>query len=88
MPDEQEHEQLRVGHLLALMGGGKGVFDSSVPALVFIVVRLFTDLNTGIVAAVVAPDRSAWARSSSLCTSSSSAVSRWRARLMRDTPKG
>lgn len=52
MPDEQE--QLRVRHLLALMGGGKGVFDSSVPALVFVVVRLLSDLDTGIVAAVVA----------------------------------
>ncbi|MCU1599936.1 MAG: hypothetical protein JWO22_645, partial [Frankiales bacterium] len=28
-------EPLHVKHFLALMGGGKGVFDSSVPALVF-----------------------------------------------------
>jgi hypothetical protein len=36
------------------MGGGKGVFDSSVPAIVFIVVRLLSDLNTGVIAAVAA----------------------------------
>ncbi|MCW2672263.1 MAG: hypothetical protein JWP14_852 [Frankiales bacterium] len=47
-------EQLKVGHFLALMGGGKGVFDSSVPAVVFIVVRLLSDLNTGVIAAVAA----------------------------------
>ncbi|MCU1623835.1 MAG: hypothetical protein JWL79_2680 [Frankiales bacterium] len=47
-----DSEELRVGHFLALMGGAKGVFDSSVPAVVFIVVRLLSDLNTGIVAAV------------------------------------
>src|SRR5437879_10299588 len=36
------------------MGGGKGVFDSSVPAIVFILVRLASDLNTAVVAAVAA----------------------------------
>jgi hypothetical protein len=49
-----DSEELRVGHFLALMGGAKGVFDSSLPAVVFIVVRLLSDLNTGIVAAVAA----------------------------------
>jgi hypothetical protein len=48
-----DSEQLHVRHFLALMGGGKGVFDSSVPALVFIGVRLGSDLNTAVVAAVV-----------------------------------
>lgn len=47
-----DSEQLHVRHFLALMGGGKGVFDSSVPALVFVAVRLFSDLNTAVVAAV------------------------------------
>jgi hypothetical protein len=47
-------EPLHVKHFLALMGGGKGVFDSSLPAVVFIVVRLLSDLNTGVVAAVAA----------------------------------
>ena len=47
-------DQLHVRHFLALMGGGKGVFDSSLPALVFIGVRLVSDLNTAVVAAVVA----------------------------------
>ncbi len=55
MPDQPpSSEPLHVKHFLALMGGGKGVFDSSVPALVFIAVRLVADLNTGVVAAVVA----------------------------------
>src|SRR3954471_23900703 len=36
------------------MGGAKGVFDSSLPALVFIGVRLASDLNTAVVAAVAA----------------------------------
>ena len=49
-----DSEQLHVRHFLALMGGGKGVFDSSLPALVFIGVRLVSDLNTAVVAAVVA----------------------------------
>jgi hypothetical protein len=45
---------LSVKHFLALMGGGKGVFDSGLPAVVFILVRLVSDLNTGIIAAVAA----------------------------------
>ena len=47
-----EQHDLRVGHFLALFGGVKGVFDSSAPALVFIGVKLLSDLNTAIVAAV------------------------------------
>jgi hypothetical protein len=47
-------DQLHVRHFLALMGGGKGVFDSSLPALVFVGVRLVSDLNTAVVAAVAA----------------------------------
>jgi hypothetical protein len=47
-------EPLHVKHFLALMGGGKGVFDSSLPAVVFIAVRLFSGLDTAVVAAVVA----------------------------------
>ena len=54
MPEEPSTEPLSVKHFLALMGGGKGVFDSSVPALVFVVVRLLADLNTAVVAAVAA----------------------------------
>lgn len=45
---------LSVRHFLTLFGGVAGLFDSTVPALVFIVVKLVSDLNTGIVAAVVA----------------------------------
>ncbi|MCW2542545.1 MAG: hypothetical protein JWM40_97 [Frankiales bacterium] len=54
MADAPEHHDLSVKHFLALFGGGKGLFDSSVPAIVFIVVKLASDLNTGIIAAVVA----------------------------------
>ena len=53
MPEPAD-EPLQVRHFLALMGGGKGVFDSSVPAVVFIAVRLLADLNTAVAAAVVA----------------------------------
>lgn len=45
---------LSVRHFLDLFGGVAGLFDSTVPALVFIVVKLVSDLNTGIIAAVVA----------------------------------
>ncbi|MFN2540245.1 MAG: DUF3159 domain-containing protein [Mycobacteriales bacterium] len=51
---EQPSEALHVKHFLALMGGGKGIFDSSLPAVVFILVRFASDLNTGVLAAVVA----------------------------------
>ncbi|MDX6275430.1 MAG: hypothetical protein QOJ92_2640 [Frankiales bacterium] len=53
-PPPQEHAgDLSVSHFLALFGGWKGLFDSTVPALVFIVVKLLSDLNTAIVAALV-----------------------------------
>lgn len=48
-----EHHDLSVKHFLDLFGGAKGVFDSSAPAVVFIVVKLLSDLNTGLIAAVV-----------------------------------
>ncbi len=48
---EQQHD-LRVGHFLQVFGGAKGLFDSSAPALVFIGVKLASDLNTAIVAAI------------------------------------
>jgi len=51
---EEPGEPLHVKHFLALMGGGKGVFDSSLPAVVFIAVRLLSDLDTAVIAAVVA----------------------------------
>ena len=51
---EQPTDQLHVKHFLALMGGGKGIFDSSLPAVVFILVRFLSDLNTGVIAAVAA----------------------------------
>ena len=51
---EQPTDQLHVKHFLALMGGGKGIFDSSLPAVVFILVRFASDLNTGVIAAIAA----------------------------------
>lgn len=47
-----EQHDLRVRHFLELFGGVKGLIDSSAPAVVFIVVKLLSDLNTAIVAAV------------------------------------
>ena len=46
--------ELTAGALLQVFGGGKGLFDSSVPSAVFVLVRLLASLNTAIVAAVVA----------------------------------
>lgn len=51
---EKPTGDLSVRHFLALFGGVSGLFDSTVPAVVFIVVKLMTDLNTGIIAAVAA----------------------------------
>jgi hypothetical protein len=48
-----EHD-LSVKHFVQLFGGWKGLIDSGVPAVVFIVVRLFQELNVAIVAAVAA----------------------------------
>lgn len=50
--EEKPTGDLSVRHFLSLFGGVSGLFDSTVPAIVFIVVKLMTDLNTGIVAAV------------------------------------
>ena len=53
MPDQQH--DLSVRHFLDLFGGGKGLFDSSLPVLVFLGVKLASgSLNAGLVAAVVA----------------------------------
>jgi hypothetical protein len=40
--------------LLAVFGGARGLIDSSIPATVFVIARFFADLNTSIVAAVIA----------------------------------
>ena len=47
-------KELTAGALLQVFGGGKGLFDSSVPSFVFVLVRLVTSLNGAIIAAVVA----------------------------------
>lgn len=52
--EDKPSGDLSVRHFLALFGGASGLFDSTLPAVVFIVVKLATDLNTGIVAAVAA----------------------------------
>ncbi|MGB8650114.1 MAG: DUF3159 domain-containing protein [Mycobacteriales bacterium] len=49
---ERRSQELTTGTLLEAFGGVKGLFDGSLPALVFVVVRLVSDLNTAIVAAV------------------------------------
>ena len=53
MAEAPEERELSVGSFLTLFGGVRGLIDSSLPVLVFIGVRLFADLNTAIVAAVV-----------------------------------
>ena len=53
MVEAPAHKELSVGSFLSLFGGVKGLIDSSVPVLVFIGVRLFSNLNTAIIAAVV-----------------------------------
>ena len=47
-------KDVSAGTLVEAFGGLKGLFDSSLPATVFVVVRLFASLNAGIVAAVAA----------------------------------
>ena len=47
-------KELTTGTLLEVFGGWKGLFDGSVPATVFVVMRFFASLNASIVAAVVA----------------------------------
>ncbi|MCW2598637.1 MAG: hypothetical protein JWM02_466 [Frankiales bacterium] len=54
MPEAAPSKDLTAGTLLGLFGGVKGLIDSSVPATVFVVARLFADLNASVVAAVVA----------------------------------
>ncbi|MCW2545137.1 MAG: hypothetical protein JWM40_2689 [Frankiales bacterium] len=49
-----EHKELSASDLLAVFGGAKGLFDSSVPVGVFILARFFMELNGAIAAAVVA----------------------------------
>jgi hypothetical protein len=50
----REPDPLTVHSLLTVFGGVKGLLDSTVPSLVFVLVRLFADLNTAIAAAVAA----------------------------------
>jgi len=47
-------KELTTGTLLEVFGGWKGLFDGSLPATVFVVVRFFASLNVAIGAAVVA----------------------------------
>jgi hypothetical protein len=55
VPSEAEKPgELSARMLLDVFGGAKGLFDSSVPATVFVVARFFADLNASIAAAVVA----------------------------------
>lgn len=51
MPDRPSKE-LSAGTVLEVFGGTKGLLDSSLPATVFVVVRLFSSLNAAIGAAV------------------------------------
>jgi hypothetical protein len=55
VPSEAEKPaELSAGMLLTVFGGAKGLFDSSVPATVFVVARFVAPLNAAIAAAVVA----------------------------------
>jgi len=47
-------KQLSASTFVEVFGGVRGLFDSSLPATVFVLVRLFASLNTSIGAAVVA----------------------------------
>lgn len=51
---DTQQQDLTTGTLLQGFGGWKGLLDSSLPATVFVLVRFVADLNTSIVAAVVA----------------------------------
>ncbi|MCU1593066.1 MAG: hypothetical protein JWO12_458 [Frankiales bacterium] len=46
--------ELSTASLLAVFGGVKGLIDSSIPSTVFVIAYFLADLNTSIVAAVVA----------------------------------
>lgn len=50
---ETPPQELSTGTLLSVFGGVKGLLDSSIPATVFIVARIFADLNTAVTAAVI-----------------------------------
>lgn len=57
MPEPQQHKddhELTLSSLMTVFGGGKGLFDSSVPVGVFVLVRFFAPLNIEILAAIVA----------------------------------
>jgi hypothetical protein len=54
VPEAGPSKELSAGDLLAVFGGARGLLDSSVPVSVFVIVGFFADLNTSIVAAVVA----------------------------------
>lgn len=55
MPDATPPAELSTKSLLTVFGGAKGLFDSSVPILVFVIARFFVDtLNPAIYAAVAA----------------------------------
>ena len=49
---EPTRKEISTGSLVDAFGGVRGLFDSSLPATVFVVVRLFASLNAAIVAAV------------------------------------
>jgi hypothetical protein len=49
---EGHQGELSVKHLLQVFGGTQGLIDSSVPTLVFVLVRIVADLNASIAAAV------------------------------------
>jgi len=52
-PETAPEKELSAKSLLSVFGGGKGLFDSSIPALVFVLVNLiFDNLNAGIIASV------------------------------------
>ena len=51
---EPTRKEISTGSLVDAFGGARGLFDSSLPATVFVVVRLFASLNAAIVAAVAA----------------------------------
>jgi hypothetical protein len=46
--------ELTAGSLLQVFGGVKGLLDSSIPSTVFVVAYFVSDLNTSIIAAVIA----------------------------------
>ena len=51
---EPTRKQISTGSLVDAFGGVRGLFDSSLPATVFVIVRLFASLNAAIIAAIAA----------------------------------